>query len=254
MTELNSSMRGFARAQQLLRKHVNDRDRPVEFDLLGLRWTLLDGVFAPIYTPVTELFTNWLPYPVDGTLLEVGSGTGVTAVWAALSGCKRVTAVDIDTNAIENTRRNIERHGVIDRVDVRLSNLFNALSDDERFDLIYWNSNFAEPPHGFAIETSLHHAFFDPGYETHRRYLIQAPHYLSEHGRLLLGFSDLGNWEQLRTACTAACLVPRILHAEVRRLESDIEFQLVELIGIWQGFLPGAAICAVQVTKNCFTS
>ena len=138
--------RGFARGQQLFRRHLDDLGRQTEFELLGRRWTLLPDVFAPTYTPVTELFTAWIPYPVGGTLLEMGSGTGVTAVSAALVGCRRVTALDISSAAVENTRRNVERHGVADRVDVRHSDLFDALSAGERFDVIYWNSNFVEAP------------------------------------------------------------------------------------------------------------
>jgi release factor glutamine methyltransferase len=221
--------RGFARGQQLFRRHLDDLDRQTEFELAGRRWTLLPGVFAPTYTPVTELFTAWIPYPVGGTLLEMGSGTGLTAVTAALDGCRRVTALDISSAAVENTRRNVERHGVADRVDVRQSDLFDSLSAEERFDLIYWNSNFVEAPQDFVNASDLHHAFFDPGYETHRRYLMQAPHHLTERGRLLLGFSDLGSWEELRAACSAAGLTAEILCAQRCQLETSIEFQLVEL-------------------------
>ena len=221
--------RGFARGQQLLRRHLDDSGRQTEFELLGRRWTLLPNVFAPTYTPVTELFTSWIPYPVGGTLLEMGSGTGVTAVSAALAGCLRVTALDISSAAVQNTQRNAERHGVADRVDVRHSDLFDALSAGERFDLIYWNSNFVEAPSDFVNASDLHHAFFDPGYETHRRYLLQAPYYLRERGRLLLGFSELGSWEHLRTACDAAGLTAEVLRAQRCQLETSIEFQLVEL-------------------------
>jgi release factor glutamine methyltransferase len=220
--------RGFARGQQLFRRHLNDPSQ-TDFELLGRRWTLLAGVFAPTYTPVTELFTTWIPYPLGGTLLEMGSGTGVTAVSAALAGCRQVTALDISSAAVENTRRNVERHGVADRVDVRHSDLFDAVSAGERFDLIYWNSNFVEAPQGFVNATDLHHAFFDPGYDTHRRYLMQAPGHLSQRGRLLLGFSDLGSWTELRTACDGAGLTAEILRTQRCQLETSIEFQLVEL-------------------------
>ena len=221
--------RGFTRGQQLFRRHVEERVQPTEFELVGRRWTLLPGVFAPTYTPVTVLFTTWIPYPVNGTLLEIGSGAGVTAVSAALAGCRGVTALDISAAAVENTRRNVEQHGVADRVNVRHSDLFDALSADDRFDLIYWNSNFVEAPADFVNASDLHHAFFDPGYETHRRYLLEAPLHLSEQGRLLLGFSDLGSWEQLSTACGAAGLTAEILRAKRCQLETSIEFQLVEL-------------------------
>ncbi|MFE9317106.1 hypothetical protein ACFYNV_18625 [Streptomyces albidoflavus] len=55
------------------------------------------------------------------------------------------------------------------------SDLFVALGPEDRFDLVYWNSNFAEPPEGVVNETALHHAFFDPGYDAHRRFLREAP-------------------------------------------------------------------------------
>src|SRR5258708_5898149 len=154
--------RGFARGQQLFRRHLDDLDRQTEFELAGRRWTLLPGVFAPTYTPVTELFTTWIPYPVGGTLLEMGSGTGVTAVNAALAGCRRVTALDISSAAVENTRRNVERHGVADRVEVRHSDLFDALSGDERFHLIYWNSNFVGARQPFVTPPHPHPPFFHP--------------------------------------------------------------------------------------------
>ena len=112
---------------------------------------------------------------------------------------------------------------------VRQSDLFGALSAGERFDVIYWNSNFVEAPQDFVNASDLHHAFFDPGYDTHRRYLLQAPYHLTERGRLLLGFSDL------RQLGAAACGVQRrrldrqVLRAQRCQLETSIEFQLVEL-------------------------
>ena len=95
---------------------ISPSPRPTEFRLLDRDWTLLDGVFSPVRTPVTGLFSQWLPYPAGGTFLEMGSGAGVTAVLAALAGCRSVTALDISAAAVENTRRNAERHGVAGRV------------------------------------------------------------------------------------------------------------------------------------------
>ena len=68
----------------------------------------------------------------------------MTAVTAALAGCATVTALDITTAAVENTRANAELHGVADRVRVAHSDLFEALEPGERFDLIFWNSNYIE--------------------------------------------------------------------------------------------------------------
>lgn len=220
---------GFHRGRSLYERHLSDSARPDEFELLGRRWELLEGVFSPAYTPVTGLFSGWLDYPRRGAFLEMGSGAGVTSVVAALAGCPAVTALDISAAAVENTRRNARRHGVGDRVRVLRSDLFAALRPGDRFDLVFWNSSFAEPPAGFVNETDLHHAFFDPGYAAHRAYLAGAARHLSEHGRLTLGFSSLGNWPRLRAIADELGLEHEVIAAQERLLDGTlpVEFQLV---------------------------
>lgn len=219
---------GLKRGMALLQRHLDDQERPRQFALLGQTWDLLDGVFCPSYTPVTELFTSWLPYPAGGRFLEMGSGAGVTAVVAVQSGCAEAYALDISAAAVENSRRNAIRHGVDDRVRVLRSELFAALSGAERFDLIYWNSNFVEAPAEFVNETDLHHSFFDPAYESHRRYLREAPRYLTSDGRLMLGFSSIGNAGLLRGYASDVGLECDVLRTDTRELEITLEFQLLE--------------------------
>jgi methylase of polypeptide subunit release factors len=226
---VNTGSRSFARGEDLMRRHL-DRERvTASFTLLGQEWTLLPDVFAPTLTPVTELFSTWIPYPVGGTFLELGSGAGVTAVVAAEAGCAAVTAVDISPVAVEDTLLNVRRHRVGDRVRVLRSDLFGALDPEERFDAIFWNSNFVEPPPGFVNQSVFHHAFFDPDYSAHRRFARDGPGRLTERGRFLLGFSDLGNRDLLDEICAEAGLRIVTLAAETRQTEIRIEFQLLEL-------------------------
>lgn len=222
---------GFARAQELLRRNRDDPGRPKEFTLRGLTWELLDGVFAPVYTPITEIFSGWLPFRPGQRFLEMGCGTGVISVIAALSGCSEVVAADISLAAVENTRRNARRHGVADRLRVLHSDMFDAFSPHESFDMIFWNSNFVQPPDGFRNDTDLHHALFDPHYQAHRKYARQAPQHLSADGRLLLGFSDLGNRALLADISGENGLTIVPVRTERRQLvEISIEFQLLELL------------------------
>lgn len=218
------------RGHVLYRRNRTDPDRPDEFELLGRRWDLVPEVFSPTYTPSTALFTGWVPYPAGGTFLEVGCGAGVTAVVAALSGCAGVTALDINPAAVENTRRNARRHGVESRVRVLRSDLFDALAPDERFDAVYWNSNFIRMADDFEAESDLHHAIFDPGYRAHARFLAEAPSRLTDGGRLLLAFSDMGDWDWLRDTAAARGLAVRVLRSERRDVEPPVEFQLLELV------------------------
>jgi len=225
---------GFQRGYHLFEEHLKTLGVDVHVDevqLLDRTWDVLPGVFSPIKTPVTRLFSQWVPYPQKGSFLEVGCGTGVTSVMAALSGCRRVTAVDISAAAVENTRRNARRHHVADRVHVMQSDLFAALSAGPQFDLIFWNSNFAEPPKSFINETDLHHAFFDPGYQAHRRYLREGPLYLKEGGKLMLGFSSIGNKRLLAQLCAESELAIHQVKSQRYQLEIVISFELLELRG-----------------------
>ncbi len=52
------------------------------------------------------------------TMLDVGTGTGVLAIAAALLGARSVVAVDIDPAAVEIAAGNAQRNGVDDRMEV----------------------------------------------------------------------------------------------------------------------------------------
>ena len=196
MTRPESSSVGDAGQTLAIQRHRSP-DRPRLFTLFDREWDLVPEVYAPVYASSTRLFTQWLQYPEGGSMLEMGCGAGVTAVMAALSDCRSVVAIDINPAAVENTRLNTIRHGVAGRVRVLTSDMYEALDPTETFDLIFWNSNFVEAPATAAYESDLDRAFFDPGYASHERYLAGARQHLLPHGRLLLGFADLGNREHL---------------------------------------------------------
>lgn len=218
----------FTRGLSLYQRHVDEEMRD-SFDLLGRSWLLFEGVFAPSATTVTEVLTGWLPFPRGGTFLEVGCGAGVTAVMAALSGCREVLALDISRAAVDNTRNNAALHGVDTVVEVLNSDLFDQVPRGRTFDLVFWNSNFVEPPPGFANTTDLHHAFFDPGYATHRRYLAEASRWLAPGGVVLLGFGDIGNWAHLQAMCDELELEIVELRRQDGRPAVPVVFQLLEI-------------------------
>jgi release factor glutamine methyltransferase len=111
------------------------------------------------------------------------------------------------------------------------SDLLAALGPDELFDVVYWNSSFVEAPAGFESTHDLHHALFDPGYRLHERFLRDAPGHLREGGRLLLGFSSLGNHERLAQLAAGSGLRVRRLAAQTPAGGPPIEYQLLELCG-----------------------
>lgn len=48
----------------------------------------------------------------DKEVIDVGCGSGILTVRAAELGAKRITALDFDSRAVDNTRQNLERNGI----------------------------------------------------------------------------------------------------------------------------------------------
>ena len=71
--------------------------------------------------------------------LDMGSGTGVLAIIAAMSGAAHVDAVDIDRWAYENCTENIATNGVADRITPLEGDA--ALIEGRSYDFIFANIN-----------------------------------------------------------------------------------------------------------------
>ena len=79
--------------------------------------------------PTTQLCLQVLQEIVPGSLLDVGSGSGVLAIAAALLGFDPVTAVDVEVPAIEATLANARANGV--SVDAQVVDADDALPQAE---------------------------------------------------------------------------------------------------------------------------
>ncbi len=207
---------------------------PTTFQLHDRQWDLLPGVFAPTCCVSTGFFTESIPFPVGGSFLEVGSGAGITAVMAAVKGCARVVATDINAVAVANSELNAARHGLAGRIEFRLGDVFDGLAPAERFDLIFWNSPFIDPGADVRsghddVRQRLRQAVFDPGYRAHERYVTGAGARLTAAGRLLLGFSDLGDHDALRRLAAGAGYRIETLRT-TGDLVPGVDYQLLELV------------------------
>ncbi|MFJ7267023.1 methyltransferase domain-containing protein [Streptomyces sp. NPDC099050] len=201
VSEIHDAARLKSFERSLLRSHLSltREDRPREFTLAGRNWDLFDEVFAPVYSPSTGVALELLGLghpqetPRSGAFLEVGCGTGVVAVMSALAGYDRVVAADISPSAVENAHVNADRHGVTDRLRAVHSDLFSGLGEDERFDVIFWSSNYVMGPESYEYKSVHERAYVDTGYQTHRRFLEQSVHWTTPGGSVLLHFSDRGD-------------------------------------------------------------
>lgn len=88
--------------------------------------------------PSTQLVLEALADLVTtgASVLDVGCGSGVLSIAAAVAGASAVTAIDIDPAAIVATRANAETNGVAERVAVSLDSLSSVRA---RFDVVLAN-------------------------------------------------------------------------------------------------------------------
>ena len=76
-------------------------------------------------------------YYRGGSLLDVGTGSGILAIAAARLGARDIVAVDIDPDAVRVARENVAHNGLSGAIDVRKGDLLQGL--DRSFDLAVAN-------------------------------------------------------------------------------------------------------------------
>jgi methylase of polypeptide subunit release factors len=113
--------------------------------IAGSPLLVLAGVFNPKIFWSGEFLADALVanpglVPLGSKVLDMGTGSGVGAVFAARRA-GRVLAVDVNPAAVRSARINALLHGVEDRVEVREGDLFAEIGD-ERFDRVIFNPPF----------------------------------------------------------------------------------------------------------------
>ena len=100
---------------------------------------------------------------VARTVLDIGVGSGIISLYAALLGAERVVSTDINPAALEATRLNAAEIGVADLIETRLVSgndisAYSVIQPGERFDFILSN-----PPYWLDLDTARNNASLDRG-------------------------------------------------------------------------------------------
>lgn len=163
-------------------------------ELLNKQFIQFSDVFPADKFPDTEFFTVHLNIRQADEFLEIGVGSGITSVIAALKGAK-VTGVDINPYAIKNANANAIFHKVEHNTRFIVSDLFENLGD-EKFNIIYWNVPFCfvEVDNLSVLEKSI----FDFHYNSLHKFINEIRKFLKPNGIIYIGFSNtIGSPEKL---------------------------------------------------------
>ncbi len=187
-----------ARFEQLLLERITTR-KPLAYLLgeawfAGLKFEIDESVLVP-RSPLAELivegFEPWLREDDLKRAVDVGTGSGCIAIaLAAHYPSLLVDAVDVSTDALTVSARNLKKHQLEARVKLHQSDLLTALAG-RRYDLILANPPYVPeasmktlpPEFGWEPEPAL--VAGADGLDLVRRLVAQAADALEPHGVLI---------------------------------------------------------------------
>ncbi|TLX64724.1 50S ribosomal protein L3 N(5)-glutamine methyltransferase [Stutzerimonas nosocomialis] len=187
---------------ELLRRRIEERI-PTAY-LLGQAWFcglpfIVDERVLVPRSPIAELieqqFRPWLAQE-PARILDLCTGSGCIGIACAYEFMDaEVVLADLSFDALEIANRNIEHHGLEERVYTVQGDGFDGLPG-QRFDLIVSNppyvdaEDFADMPPEFGHEPALGLACGEDGLDLVRRMLAEAADHLTDKGTLIV---EVGN-------------------------------------------------------------
>jgi release factor glutamine methyltransferase len=183
-------------------KQIPDEGRTIRY--LGKDFHVYPNTFWPFHDS-QPLVRNFRIKPGD-SVLDVGTGSGVIAVFACYHGAGRVLALDVNPAAIRSAKRNARDHGFGEVMEVRRSNLFEQVGD-EQFDVITANLPFRNK---FAHDV-VARSQWDTDFRTNTQFFDQVRRHLKPGGRIYFAHSNFGDPEAVRRLAKAAGFSIRLM-------------------------------------------
>lgn len=180
------------RQRQLFEKFRSTPRNGKEIEHYSIPLILRPNVFWP-YDDSVPLMDSVRINPGD-QVLDVCTGSGVVAIFCALQGAGSVTALDWNTDAVSNAKENAILSGVGGIVDVRMSDMFEAVEPGKKFDLITANLPMMNAQARDVVESSI----WDTDLRANNIFLSQVERYLKPGGRIYMTQADFAALDEVK--------------------------------------------------------
>ena len=197
-------------------------DSTIKFENFKLK--VFKEVFHPKLFFSTTYFYKFLSQKqfTNVNFLEIGSGSGVLSMLAYKKGAM-VTAIDIDTKAVENTRLNFSANfDTSKNLNIYQSDIFKKVPL-QAFDIIAIN-----PPYYFKkVETNAHYAWYcGENGEYFQSLFASLKKYLSPNGRAFMILEENCDVERIKKMAQKNALSMEVLNEKVIKWERNFIFQI----------------------------
>ncbi|WP_409200184.1 HemK2/MTQ2 family protein methyltransferase [Methanobrevibacter sp. DSM 116169] len=168
-----------------------------------------------VYEPAEDSFllAENLEISPDDTVLEIGTGSGIVAMYASKLTDK-VAVTDINYNAIELAEENFKING-IENIEVLYGDLFEPVKN-RKFDVILFNTPYLPTSDDEILDDDLNYAF-DGGIDGRKvidLFLNEVKNHLNDKGKVQLIQSSLSDSEKTLDKLDSLGFVSEIAKSE----------------------------------------
>ena len=198
---------------------------PADVSFMGLQLQVTEDVFPVDESVDGDPYHQAVASEVRPGLrvLDMGTGSGVSALLAARSGSE-VVAVDVNPKAVDCARANAQRNGLAAQITFVHGDLFQGVDGD--FDLII----FDPPFRWFEPHDLLERSHADAEYRTLTRFMLEAPGWLRPGGRIVMNFGTSGDFDYLQKLIENSGLTASMTrYGEARKLGFTAEYYVIRL-------------------------
>lgn len=162
--------------------------KPFVKTLAGITYIVLPKVYKG--STDTELLCETMDIKKGEDLWDVGTGTGLVALYAKKKGARYVLATDKNPAAIQNAKRNRSLLNL--RIEVGKADIFGSVN--RKFDIITFN-----PPFGDCKAKQSHEiSFWDKGNAAVRKFFRGLAGNLKPGGRAFMCWSSFGGTRKFK--------------------------------------------------------